>query len=721
MASAEVKVYNGVPTLFINGKPTPILVFEGPHEYVCNYAEKKTGIHLYSFITPLGWVGPDSYDYAEVDRLVRDLIARDSKGYILPQVDCNSPEWWDDLHPDELTIYDDGKVDVNARASWASELWREDTGQALARYIKHVRESDYSDHVIGFYICVGYTGEWNRIKAQNGFSWDYSEPMKCAFRDWLRKKYGDDVKSLQKSWKDAEVDFFTAEVPTRQEEERTDFYSFRDPSSSRKVIDYYLFRADLVADDVIHFCKIAKESDREKSIVGVSYGYVVDEFPGAMFSDEGFTDFQRGAVQNWSHHRLTKVIGSSYLDFICGFYPDFNRQAGGDAAPFSVLETVKLHGKLYIVEDDTRTCLSTNDKLGKSETIEESISVARRHFSQELIRGLGTVWANQGPGTWWPTSDVEWYDHPDLLRTISEMGEIARRSMQVDRSFAGELAVLIDEDSPCYEETRINLRYPLLYLQKEYELGRIGTPYGIYLHSDLDHPDMPDYRLYVFLNTFHLSQEERDLIKRKVQRNGNVIVWVYASGLLDDETISASHIEELTGIHLAIDRDQWGLNITITDYEHPITANLPVYMRFGTDHQIGPIVYSDDPQARTLGRLIYSRGMSRPGFCVKEFQDWTSIFIGAPVVPAAILRNIAKYAGIHLYSESLDALYANNSFLAIHTHHVSGPRTIKLPKRCDVYDVFAKKLVARNVVSFVDNIPARTTKLYYIGQDPIDF
>lgn len=720
MTVAEVRRHNGVPTLFINGKPTPTLIFEGPHQYVCNFAEKKTGVHLYSFITESGWIGPDRFDYAKLDKLMRDVIARDPEGYILPQVDCNSPQWWDDLHPDELTIYDDGKVDVNARASCASRLWKKETGRALASYIKHVRTSDYSEHVIGFYICVGYTGEWNKIKAQNGFSWDYSRSMKVAFRDWLRAKYKDDTKSLRQSWKDSSIEFSTAEIPTRQEETRTDLYSFRDPSLSKKIIDYYIFRAELVADDVIHFCKTAKEADNRKSIAGVAYGYVADEFPGALFSDEGFTDLQRGALQNWSHQALTRVLNSPYVDFICGFYPDFNRQPGGDAAPFSVLETVKLHGKLYINEDDTRTFLSTNDRLGRSETIEDSIIVARRHFSHELIRGLGTVWANQGPGTWWPTNDVEWYDHPDLIRAISRFREIAEKSMGLDRSFRGEIAIMVDEDSSCYEGISANLRYPLFHLQKQYELGKIGAPYGIYLHNDLDHPDMPEYKLYIFLNAFQLSQKERDLIKRKVERNGNVAVWVYAPGLIDETSISAKNMEELTGIRLGIDKDQWGLNITITNYEHPITADLPVYMRFGTDYQIGPIIYSDDPDATTLGRLVYSRGVSRPGFCVKEFKDWTSIFIGAPVVPAVILRNIAKYAGGHLYSESLDTLYANNSFLAIHTNHVSARRIIKLRRRCDVYDVFEKKQIAMNVISFVDNIPARTTKLYYIGKEQVD-
>jgi hypothetical protein len=260
-----------------------------------------------------------------------------------------------------------------------------------------------------------------------------------------------------------------------------------------------------------------------------------------------------------------------------------------------------------------------------------------------------------------------------------------------------------------------------LYLQKQYELGSVRSPYGFYLLDDLGHPDMPDYALYIFLNAFHLSQQEREMIERKVKRDGTVVVWVYAAGLIGEGGISGEYMEELTGIRCGVYVDQWVLNVTVTDYEHPLTVDLPVPMRFGTDYQIGPIVYADDVGVRVLGNLVYSRGMARPGFCVKEFEEWTSIFIAAPVIPAVLLRNIARYAGVHLYSDSLDVVYANNSFVAVHTNHKSGRRVIGLRKKADVYEVFEGREVAKNAMSFVEELPARTTKLYYIGDEEFQY
>jgi len=112
--------------------------------------------------------------------------------------------------------------------------------------------------------------------------------------------------------------------------------------------------------------------------------------------------------------------------------------------------------------------------------------------------------------------------------------------------------------------------------------------------------------------------------------------------------------------------------------------------------------------------LIYNQGRCKPGFCLKGFEDWTSIFIGAPVIPAQVLRNIARFARVHIYSDALDVLYANERFLAIHSKR-AGAREISLPRRADVYDVFGKREVARGVRRFVDFIPAYTTVLYYTG------
>jgi hypothetical protein len=138
---------------------------------------------------------------------------------------------------------------------------------------------------------------------------------------------------------------------------------------------------------------------------------------------------------------------------------------------------------------------------------------------------------------------------------------------------------------------------------------------------------------------------------------------------------------------------------------------------FGTDSRLGPIFYGDDPEAKTLGRLLPWHGVGAgeaPGFVLKEFKDWKSIYIAVPNVPASILRNIAGYAGCHIYSEDGDLIYANSHFLAIHTN-TGGPKRLRLPKRTDVYDAFTERLVAKNVSEFTETLPPCATMLYFLG------
>ena len=79
---------------------------------------------------------------------------------------------------------------------------------------------------------------------------------------------------------------------------------------------------------------------------------------------------------------------------------------------------------------------------------------------------------------------------------------------------------------------------------------------------------------------------------------------------------------------------------------------------------ISPLFEINDDKADILGEYIFSQ---KAGFAVKEFEDWTSVYIGAPYVQADVIRAIAKKYNAHLFSQNKQAIiYANESFLGIH-------------------------------------------------------
>jgi hypothetical protein len=82
-----------------------------------------------------------------------------------------------------------------------------------------------------------------------------------------------------------------------------------------------------------------------------------------------------------------------------------------------------------------------------------------------------------------------------------------------------------------------------------------------------------------------------------------------------------------------------------------------------------------------------------------------------------VLREIARYVGVHLYSESEDVLYADRYHVALHTVR-AGAKRVYLPYRADVWEVYSGRFVGRNCTAFEDVMEAGSTHLYYYGPGP---
>ena len=157
----------------------------------------------------------------------------------------------------------------------------------------------------------------------------------------------------------------------------------------------------------------------------------------------------------------------------------------------------------------------------------------------------------------------------------------------------------------------------------------------------------------------------------------------------------------------------------ILNFDHPITTGLPQDLFWGTNNRLGPIFHIDDPEAEILGQVVYSQGRCKPGLGVKTFANWTSIYCAAPNIPAPVLRGIARYAGVHLYNEEGDVLFATRQLLGVHTL-AGGPRDFSLPEHVEiVYDLFSGQTIATDCSHFSVILPPKSTTLYYTGKAAI--
>jgi hypothetical protein len=99
---------------------------------------------------------------------------------------------------------------------------------------------------------------------------------------------------------------------------------------------------------------------------------------------------------------------------------------------------------------------------------------------------------------------------------------------------------------------------------------------------------------------------------------------------------------------------------------------------------------------------------------MKRMKRWTSVYTLNPALPAAFLRALARHAGVHLYNDRDDTLYASRSFLTL-AADAAGLRKIRLPRRCDVFDPFTGERLWRGVRSFEREFQAKETVIWRLA------
>jgi hypothetical protein len=289
---------------------------EGPARNLKNFAQ--IGFRLFQvdlYLEDIWYKDQDRLDIAKVQRQIRGVLDARPDAAVFVRVHVNAPFWWNKQHPEECTQYangpvdkreygipynnEDGDVDRPLRASLASMKWREAATAKLVELCKRLAATPEGNAVAGLHIAGGIYGEWHYW----GFiehDPDTGPAMTAYFRQWLKQKYGTN-QQLQQVWNTKRYTFENATVPDTTERKFTAAGIFRDPTQEQRVIDYFRSQQEVVAEDIIHFCKIAKENWPRPLIIGVFYGYF-------------HMTFNRQATGG--HLEIEKILNSPYIDYL---------------------------------------------------------------------------------------------------------------------------------------------------------------------------------------------------------------------------------------------------------------------------------------------------------------------------------------------------------------------------------------------------------------------
>ncbi len=730
---AEVRTENGFSVLYAGGEPVTPMSFCSRNNQDDRYLADLlgAGVKIHFPICDTEWKDPEGF--AKLRVLAGRILAQDPEAILILRLSLDPPRDWMEQHPAECIRFENGEVRMiintkigrtydpvltdNLKFSLASTAWQERAEEALAEFVKKVEASEFAHRVAGYFFTASETEEWYYTVTYDRryHAHDFSPPMLAYFKEFLREKYGTD-QALAAAWNNDVKSFDQVRIPQlaertlyagvgelvlRRYDSRSSFGTLANPDFSEFESDYYRAVNRSVADAIIRFGRRVKQLSGGKLLTGAFYGHLTC----SIYHEMGVA----AAVE--------RIQDSGAIDICSAPGTYFNRAVGGYATSRAPMSSFNLRKMIWWNEDDTRTHLSdpsNHVKWSQAADAWESCELLKRDMAKNLT---------QRSWSWWfeNTNRDKWYHHPELIATIGRIQELFAASRRLAAPRGAEVALLVSEPS-IFHTDHETLRDQLMW-QRELEFDRAGVPYDYYYVRDLAHPAMPDYKLYVFLNALTLSDADRAAIREKIARKGATALWIYAPGLINPEAspqLSVAHMEELTGFDFDFKRGDHRPSIVIDNPRHPLTANLARDRHYGCCNRVifGSFETKEPGHLLELGRSLTdplffladsSQGAGGIYYGEKNLiaigettrAGYRSLWVGTKYLDAELLREAARRAGAHVWSESGDPFWADGAFAVIHGGR-GGERTLRFPAAVDCYEVFERKTYGRGVreVSF---------------------
>ncbi|MBX7134854.1 MAG: hypothetical protein K1X67_19470 [Fimbriimonadaceae bacterium] len=662
----QVILRDGIPTLVRDQKVYPPIFFFGssPDEKRAETVLEEIrlasarGVHVFVHLVEFV-VDPESVNDAVsfAGYLLKKTVSIDPEAQVMFRIVFAAPKGWDKQYPKASYVAEIGGL---AEPSVCDDAFWGIAEDCLREFVSKMRLLPLADHVMGVHL---ERGEWFFA---DGWGYDTSVAAFEKFQEWVRLRYRNDVVSLRAAWFDGQVHFETVSVPEYRSEVKTGEEFVRTGRKARRWVDYHLFLSDATVERIGKLAYAVKEASDGYFLVGASYGYTFE----------------------WSHPAsghlsLGKLMRTPELDLIAGPPSYRSREPGGSAAFPSPIDSFALNGKLFISEEDFKTPFS-----GRGQEPDDFNPVMRNPQALESVhwRGAGAAVAHLSGVCWMDLWGNGWLNSPGIWQRGAQVRDLLVERMA---SSPGEpdVAVFIDERSLAYLVDQKAFR--LLVQDVREAVLRSGLSVGFYLLSDLAHREkFPESKLYVFMNAWDIRPEVRGAIKNRLQRDGKVLFWLYAAGLFDGGRESLERVREVTGIALKPQPFASKPGTTLLNRRHPLCEALPEQLLSGGG-TLEPSYFAIPEDGTVLGE--YSQ-TGLPSFVVREFRsegsnqvDWTSVFLGEPIVTPALFRALGQMAGAHVWNYQEDVVHVRPPFLSVHCSG-GGSRTLTLPDKWSAYD-----------------------------------
>ena len=676
---------NGSPFYLINGKeqiPVSYRSFWPEGKKVKEFAEN--GFHLFH-ASPTGilnsikvpysncgevWVGENQYDWDKLRAHMDMFIGADKDAKVALLVQLDTRDWYVEENPGTSDSFH--QLSIMCK----DETWRKNASNFLKALLDFM-EKEYPERVYAIHLMAGHTTEWyTNYPLPDMYT---SEIYKKGFDDWFADG---------------------RDIPTDEELMRAEQGVFRHPVKDKKAIEFWEFHSEAIAETICYFAAQAKKFTHRKLPVGVFYGYTMCFFHAHL----------RG------HGALATVLNCDDVDIV--FSPSAYRPFRGmesSSALNMAVDSLRLHGKMYIHEIDNTTYMTAGNKFADSQqslhqrpgSVEDTITYLRR----DMARGL-----EHGGGYWWFDMWGCWYDNDRVMEALKENYSATERILQAGAASVSQIAVFVDAyssrylaDPAAYDmiyappgdgKGGIAVQYDTVYHQQA-GFNSIGAPVSYFDSGDLLYDKFPheQTKLYIFVNLFAPTDALKAKIKA-LQAEGKSCLFLYAPGYITEEGYSLSAMEELTGFDFAIAKDRCGRVVACGDSD----------LAWSGDRGVSPLFTVSEEDCEILAVYEDSK---HPAGAVKLRGDALDAWFACGVVPGKLLRDIAKRAGVFLYHDGDDPVYINESMAGMYSAE-GGEKILRFPADCKLIDLYSQEIYATENGAVTIPVQPKECKLFLI-------
>ncbi|MBQ4629941.1 MAG: hypothetical protein IJB70_03030 [Clostridia bacterium] len=676
MIKAEIKDHKGAPSIYVNGEYIPPIM-----HFVCSdndignrinaetilsdmsvmlSSQKKAadaGVHI---ILPGLFLdiseGPDAESTNM--KALRLLVDNDNECLIIPRLllPRESSELLG-ISADNNQQFSDGISDDTP--NFISNAYIQKHIYCLKRLINLIKNDKVlSEHVIGYHISGGCTGEYFQLRYWDGVL-DSSLVNRQYFKNYLEAKYDTVLNELP------DIERLSQYI-THGDNNSSDKKVFTDDTMFSDYNEYY---SKEIVTMLKTFARVVKEETDGNSLFVCFYGYhfeVYNSYSG--------------------HFALHELLHCDDVDILAGPVSYFDRNEGGLGAFMVAANTITAHGKLWIDECDYRMPGASAEN-GRRETMVPYLKdmdsveeVTMRQCAKVALHKAGVWWMDLPGWGWWDNTQ-SWEREQKSAKIFSCIHDNIKYE-------TADVVYLFDEramDRVCdirfghSDNAAVGSIFGLgrdIFEKNRAEAYRSGMSFDLRLIEDFCDGYVDGAQIYVFANPFGIIREGLyHKVCEKLKENQASAIWMF--GFSQDEDFSL--VKSLTGFDFKVTSEQCkSLNICEATYD----AYDAQYL-------------CEAKNGKPLG--FYEKG--GVGFAKESYNGYTNYFVGLSYLPKELLRYIAKQEDVNIYTDSNDVFVKIGNFAMLHTSE-EGDKIIRFPEGATVSEIRTDIQYNKNIIEF---------------------